>query len=82
MKSMFNAASALDGNISIFLGYILSDRYEVMFWGAKSFNQEDLPDWDTSAVTTMQAIIYEAPAFDWGISRLGTLCSCFVIESR
>eukprot|EP00984_Skeletonema_dohrnii_P016654 scaffold7447_cov75-Skeletonema_dohrnii-CCMP3373.AAC.2 len=43
-----------------------------MFWGASSFNQEDLSNWDTSAVTTMKAMFYEASAFNGNIASWNT----------
>eukprot|EP00984_Skeletonema_dohrnii_P038942 scaffold42742_cov183-Skeletonema_dohrnii-CCMP3373.AAC.1 len=35
-----------------------------MFEGAKSFNQEDLSNWDTSAVTTMREMFKGATSFN------------------
>lgn len=40
-----------------------------MFRRASSFNQEDLSNWDTSAVTTMEAMFSEASAFDGNIHK-------------
>jgi len=43
-----------------------------MFYGASSFNQGDLSKWETSAVTTMKGMFYEASAFNGDISSWDT----------
>jgi len=43
-----------------------------MFWGASSFAQEDLSNWDTSAVTTMRSMFDRASAFNGNISSWNT----------
>ncbi|KAL7425711.1 hypothetical protein ACHAXM_000133 [Skeletonema potamos] len=43
-----------------------------MFYGASAFNQGDLSNWNTSCVTTMYAMFYEASAFNGDISSWDT----------
>ena len=43
-----------------------------MFYIASSFNQEDLSNWDTSAVTTMRYMFFGASSYDGNISSWNT----------
>lgn len=55
---------------------------ESLFQGATAINDPDISKWDTSNVTSMRAMFWEADAFnqpinDWNVSKVATMESMF-----